>query len=105
VAKVQLAENVALAGSHVLGMQLVPLSQSEATEIGVPGLKVASIDRRSPTSGYLQAGDIVTHVVIGQQAKVATPTLLKQLEQKLGRGVGGQLVIVREGYQLVLTLR
>jgi hypothetical protein len=86
-------------------MQLVPLSQSEAAEIGVSGLKVASIDRRSPTSGYLQAGDIITHVVIGQQAKVATSALLKQLEQRLGHGSGGQLVIVREGAQLVLTLR
>jgi serine protease Do len=104
-AKVQLGENAALAGTHVLGMQLVPLSQSEAAEIGVAGLKVSSIDRRSPASGYLQPGDVVTHVVLGQQAKVATASLLKQLEQKLGRGAGGQLVIVREGYQLVLTLR
>jgi serine protease Do len=105
VAKVQLGENAALAGAHVLGMQLVPLSQSEAAEIGVAGLKVGSIDRRSPTSGYLQVGDIITHVVVGQQAKVATLPLLKQLEQRLGRGTGGQIVIVREGYQLVLTLR
>ena len=104
-AKVQLAENTALTGAHVLGMQLVPLSQSESAEMGGTGLKVSSIDRRSPASGYLQPGDIVTHVVIGQQAKVATAALLKQLEQKLGRGAGGQLVVVREGYQLVLTLR
>jgi serine protease Do len=103
--KVQLGENAALVGAHVLGMQVVPLSQSEAAEAGVPGLKVASIDRRGPTSGYLQAGDIITHVVIGQQAKVATAALLKQLEQKLARGAGGQLVVVRDGYQLVLTLR
>jgi Do/DeqQ family serine protease len=104
-AKVQIGENEALAGAHVLGMQLLPLSQSEAGELGMAGLKVASIDRRSPTSGYLQAGDIITHVVIGQQAKAATPALLKQLEQRLARGAGGQLVIVRDGYQLVLTLR
>jgi serine protease Do len=104
-AKVQLAENAALAGAHVLGMQLLPLSESEAAELGMPGLKVASIDRRSPTSGYLQAGDIITHVVVGQQARVATSALLKQLEQRLARGSGGQLVIVRDGYQLVLTLR
>jgi serine protease Do len=56
VAKVQLEENPALAGMHVLGMQLAPLSQSEAAEIGVAGLKVASIDRRSPASGSLAAG-------------------------------------------------
>jgi Do/DeqQ family serine protease len=105
VAKVQLGENAAMAGAFVLGMQLMPLSQSETSEIGVPGLKVSSIDRRSPTSGYLQPGDVITHVVIGQQARVATLALLKQLEQKLGRGSGGQLVVVREGYQLVLTLR
>ena len=105
VAKVQLEENASLTGAHVLGMQLVPLSQSEAAEIGVPGLKVASIDRRSSASGYLQTGDVVTHVVFGQQAKVANAALLKQLEQKLAHGGGGQIVIVRDGYQLVLTLR
>jgi serine protease Do len=105
VAKVQLEENPSLSGSHVLGMQLIPLSQSEVVEVGVPGLKVVSVDRRSPASGYLQAGDIITHVVFGQQAKVATSSLLKQLEQKLARNSGGQLVIVREGYQLILTLR
>ena len=105
VAKVQLEENPALAGLHVLGMQLVPLSQSEAAEIGVTGLKVASIDRRSPASGSLQPGDVITHVVTGPQAKVATTALLKALEQKLAHGSGGQLVFVRDGYQLVLTLR
>jgi hypothetical protein len=86
-------------------MQLVPLSTSEAAEIGVPGLKVASIGQRSPASGYLQPGDLVTHVVVGQQAKVATVALLKQLEQRLARGGAGQLVIVRDGEQLILTLR
>jgi serine protease Do len=105
VTKVQLEENPALSGTNVLGMQLVPLSQSEVAEIGVTGLKVATVDRRSPASGYLQAGDIITHVVFGQQAKVANPALLKQLEQKLGRGDGGQLVLIRDGYQLILTLR
>jgi serine protease Do len=105
VAKVQLGENAALSGAHVLGMQLVPLSQSEAAELGMQGLKVSSIDRKSPTSGYLQPGDIITHVVSGQQAKPANPSLLKQLEQRLVHGAGGQLVVVREGYQLVLTLR
>ena len=105
IAKVQLEENPALAGLHVLGMQLVPLSQSEAAEIGTAGLKVASIDRRSPASGSLQPGDVITHVVAGSQAKVATTALLKALEQRLARGSGGQLVFVRDGYQLVLTLR
>jgi serine protease Do len=105
MAKVQLEENPALAGLHVLGMQLVPLSQSEAAEIGAAGLKVASIDRRSPASGSLQPGDVITHVVTGPQAKVATTALLKALEQRLARGSGGQLVFVRDGYQLVLTLR
>jgi S1-C subfamily serine protease len=105
VAKVQLEENPALAGLHVLGMQLMPLSQSEAAEVGVAGLKVASIDHRSPASGSLQPGDVITHVVTGPQAKVATTALLKALEQRLARGAGGQLVFVRDGYQLVLTLR
>jgi serine protease Do len=105
VAKVQLEENSALAGTHVLGMQLAPLSQSETAEIGVSGLKVTSIDRRSPASGSLQLGDVITHVVTGPQAKVATAAQLKQLEQRLAHGGGGQLVFVRDGYQLVLTLR
>jgi serine protease Do len=104
-AKVQLTSNQALGGGHVLGMQLGPLSPSEVEEIGVAGLKVTAVDRHSPASGSLQMGDIITHVVIGQQAKVATVPLLKQLEQRLARGGAGQLVIVREGYQLVLTLR
>ncbi len=105
VAKVVLDENPALTGAHVLGMQLAPLSPSEAAEIGVAGLKVATVDRRSPASGYLQTGDVITHVVIGQQARVATSALLGQLEQKLAHGGGGQLVIVRDSEQLVLTLR
>jgi S1-C subfamily serine protease len=103
-AKVQIAGNAALMGANILGMQLVPLTQSEIAEMGMPGLKVVSIDRRSPASGYLQAGDVITHVVLGQQAKAATAALLKQLEQKLGHGGGGRLVIVRDGYQLVLNL-
>ncbi len=85
-------------------MQVVPLSPSEAQEIGAGGLKVVSVDRRSPASGSLQPGDVITHVVLGTQGKPATAALLKQLEQKLARGGGGRLVIVRDGYQLVLTL-
>jgi S1-C subfamily serine protease len=104
-AKVQLEENAAMNASHLLGMQLIPLTQSEAGEIGMPGLKVVAIDRRSPASGYMQAGDVITHVVLGQQARPASTSLLKQLEQRLARGGGGQIVIVRDGYQLVLTLR
>ncbi|HEX7506456.1 MAG TPA: trypsin-like peptidase domain-containing protein [Polyangia bacterium] len=103
--KVQLEENSAIAGLHVLGLQLVPLSQSEVAELGVAGLKITSIDRRSPASGSLQPGDVITHVVSGPQAKVATTALLKALEQRLARGSGGQLIFVRDGYQLVLTLR
>jgi Do/DeqQ family serine protease len=104
-AKVQLEENAAMAGLNVLGLQLVVLSPSEAAELGVAGLKVLGIDRRSPASGSLQPGDVITHVVAGPQAKSATTALLKQLEQRLARGAGGQLVFVRDGYQLVLTLR
>jgi hypothetical protein len=105
VAKVVLEENPSLTGTRALGLLLVPLSPSEAAGSGIPGLKVASIDRRSPASGYLQAGDIITGVVLGQQIKVPTPALLKQLEQRLTRGGGGQLIFVRDGEQLVLTLR
>jgi S1-C subfamily serine protease len=103
-AQVRLTENADLRGTQVLGMQVVPLSPSEAQEIGAGGLKVVSVDRRSPASGSLQPGDVITHVVLGTQGKAATTALLKQLEQKLARGGGGRLVIVRDGYQLVLTL-
>jgi Do/DeqQ family serine protease len=105
VAKVVLEENPSLTGARALGLLLVPLSPAEAAGAGIPGLKVASIDRRSPASGYLQAGDIITGVVLGQQVKAATTALLKQFEQRLARGSGGQLIFVRDGEQLVLTLR
>jgi len=103
-AQVHLTENADLRGAQVLGMQVVPLNSSEAQDLGAAGLKVVSVDRRSPASGSLQPGDVITHVVLGTQAKPATAALLKQLEQKLARGGGGRLVIVRDGYQLVLTL-
>ena len=103
-AQVHLTENADMRGTQVLGMQLVPLSPSEVEELGVSGLKVVSVDRRSPASGSLQPGDVITHVVLGNQGKPATAALLKQLEQKLSHGGGGRLVIVRDGYQLVLTL-
>ncbi len=103
-AQVRLTENADLRGTQVLGMQVVPLSPSEAADFGAGGLKVVSVDRRSPASGSLQPGDVITHVVLGTQGKPATAALLKQLEQRLARGGGGRLVIVRDGYQLVLTL-
>jgi serine protease Do len=103
--KVVLSENPSLTGARVLGLLLLPLSPSEAEGAGIPGLKIGSIDRRSPASGYLQPGDIITAVVFGQQVKAATVPLLKQLEHRLGHGRGGQLIIVRDGEQLVLTLR
>jgi len=102
--QVRLAENADLRGTQVLGMQVVPLNSSEAQDLGTAGLKVVSVDRRSPASGSLQPGDVITHVVLGSQAKPATAALLKQLEQKLTHGSGGRIVIVRDGYQLVLTL-
>jgi serine protease Do len=103
--QVRLSENADLRGAKVLGMQLVPLSPSEVEEFGGQGLKVVSVDRRSPASGSLQPGDVITHVVFGNQGKAATPALLKQLEQKLAHGGSGRLVIVREGFQLVLSLQ
>ena len=103
-APVRLTENADLRGTQVMGMEVIPLSPSEVQELGNSGLKVVSVDRRSPASGSLQPGDVITHVVLGTQGKPATAALLKQLEQKLSRGGGGRLVIVRDGYQLVLTL-
>jgi serine protease Do len=105
VVKVVLDDNPSLAGVKVLGLSLVPLSPAESAVAGIPGLKVGGVDRRSPASGYLQAGDVITGVVLGQQVKVATVPLLRQLEQRLSRGNGGQLIFIRDGEQLVLTLR
>jgi serine protease Do len=105
VVTVVLGENPSLTGERVLGLLLVPLSPAEAAGAGIPGLKVGAIDRRSPASGYLQAGDVITGVVMGQQIKAATVPLLKQFEHRLTCGHGGQLIFVREGEQLVLTLR
>ncbi len=102
--QVQLSENAELKDSQALGLHVVALTPSEAEELGVPGLKVTAVDRRSPASGSLQAGDVITHVVFGNRAHPATPALLKQVEQRLARGSGGRLVIIRDGYQLVLTL-
>jgi serine protease Do len=104
-AQVRLTENADLRGTQVLGLQVQPLTPSEVEEIGMAGLKVVSVDRRSPASGRLQPGDVITHVVFGNQGRTATAALLKQLEQKLARGSGGRLVIVRDGYQLMLTLQ
>jgi serine protease Do len=104
-AQIRLTENADLRMGKVLGMQVVPLSASEVEEFGAPGLKVVAVDRRSPASGSLQPGDVITHVVFGNQGKPVTPALLKQLEQRLARGGTGRLVIVREGYQLVLSLQ
>jgi len=103
--KVMLGENAALAGERVAGMQLQPLSPSEVEEIGGTGLKVMSVDRRSAISSQLQPGDIIVGVVFRRQAKAATTALLKQFEQWLERGGGGQLVIIREGSELWLTWR
>jgi serine protease Do len=105
VVKVVLAENPSLTGERVLGLLLVPLSPSEAAGAGIPGLKVGAVDPRSPASGYSQAGDVITGLVMGQQIKAATVPLMKQLEHRLAKGGNGQIIFVREGEQLVLTLR
>ena len=103
-AQVNLTENADLRGTKVLGMQVVPLSPAEAQELGAGGLKVVSVDRRSPVSGSLQPGDIIIRVLLGTQEKTATAALLKQLEQRQTRGGGGGLVFVREGYPFPFRL-
>ena len=55
-------------------------------------------------SAFLLSNGATDTRYAGTQAKPATAALLKQLEQKLARGGGGRLVIVRDGDQLVLTL-
>jgi serine protease Do len=101
---VKLGENPGAGGAEVLGVRVQPLSPEEAQELGGQALKVVGVDPRGPASGSLQEGDIIVAVVIGRREGRATPTTLKQLQDQVSRGGSGRLVILRDGYQLVVTV-
>jgi len=101
---VKLAENPGAAGAEVLGVRVQPLSPEEAQELGGQALKVVGVDPRGPASGSLQEGDIIIGVVIGRRQGRATAATLKQLEEQVSRGGAGRLVILRDGYQMVVNV-
>jgi serine protease Do len=91
-------------GAEIIGMRVQPLSRDEAEELGAPGLKVVSVNPRGPTSGSVQDGDLIVGVVIGSRTVQATPAALKQLQERVGRGGWGRLIILRDGYQIAVTV-
>jgi hypothetical protein len=102
--EVKLAENVATGGAEILGIRVQPLSPDEAQELGGPALKVVGVNPRGPASGSLQEGDIIVAVVLGRREGRATAAALQQLQERVSRGGSGRLVILREGYQMVVTV-
>jgi len=101
---VKLAENVGAGGAEVLGVRVMPLSPDEAQELGGQALKVVGVNPRGPASGSLQEGDIIISVVIGRREGRATAAALQQLQERVAHGGSGRLVILRDGYQLVVTV-
>jgi Do/DeqQ family serine protease len=102
--EVKLAENVGGGGAEVLGMRVQPISPDEAQELGGPALKVIGVNPRGPASGSLQEGDIIVTVVIGRREGRATAAALQQLQERVAHGGSGRLVILRDGYQLIVTV-
>jgi serine protease Do len=101
---VKLTENVELSGAEVLGMRVLPVSPDEAQELGAPALRVVGVNPRGPASGSVQEGDLVVAVVIGQRQAPATAAALQQLQERVGRGGWGRLVLLRDGAQVVITV-
>ena len=58
--KVVLEENPALPAARARLAARAAVPDPKRGDGGIPGLKVTSIDRRSPASGYLQPGDVIT---------------------------------------------
>jgi serine protease Do len=102
--EVKLAENAASSGAEILGIRVQPLSPDEAQELGRPALKVVGVNPRGPASGSLQEGDIIIAVVLGRREGRATAVALQQLQERVSHGGSGRLVILREGYQMVVTV-
>jgi serine protease Do len=101
---VKLAENVAMRGTEIFGVRVLPVSPEEESDLGGPALKVVGVNPRGPASGSLQEGDIIVAVVLGQRPGRATADSLKQLQERVSRGGFGRLVILRDGYQVVVTV-
>jgi hypothetical protein len=102
--ELKLGENPGAGGAEVLGVRVVPLSPEEVQELGGQALKVVGVDPRGPASGSLQEGDIIVAVVIGRREGRATAAALQQLQQQVSRGGSGRLVILRDGYQLIVNV-
>jgi serine protease Do len=101
---VKLGDAIANQGGEFFGVRIQALSGNEAEELGAPGLKVVGVDARGPASGSLQEGDVIVAVVIGQRTVQATTAALKQLQERVAKGGWGRLVILRDGYQLSVTI-
>jgi serine protease Do len=101
---VKLGENLELSGAEVLGMRVLPLAGDDAQELGIPALRVVSVNPRGPASGSLQEGDIIVEVMIGRRAGPATAAALGKLQDQVAHGGWGRLVVLREGTQLVITV-
>jgi Do/DeqQ family serine protease len=101
---VKLAEKDAGGGSEVLGIRVQPLSPEEAQELGGQALKVVGVNPRGPASGSIQEGDIILMVTIGRREGRATAAALQQLQERVSRGGSGRLVILRDGYQIIVTV-
>ena len=102
--EVKLTENEDLRGSDLLGMKVAPLTTAERRDLGGEGLKVVGVDARGPASGSIQEGDLIIGVVIGQRTSAASTAALKRLAEVVGKGGWGRLVILRDGYQIVVDV-
>jgi serine protease Do len=102
--EVKLGENAATSGAEVLGVRVLPISPEEAQELGGPALKVVAVNPRGPASGSLQEGDLIVAVVIGRREGRATAAALQQLQERVAHGGSGRLVILREGYQIIVNV-
>ena len=101
---VELVANASLRGATLMGMRVEPLSPDEVREVGGQALKVIAVESRGPASGAMQEGDIIVLVGLGQKQVPATAASLKELADRVDRGGWGRLVILREGYQVVVNV-
>jgi Do/DeqQ family serine protease len=91
---------------EIMGLQVQPLSDAEARELEVPGLRVVTVNQRSAASGHFRENDVIVGIAIGYGSPArATLQAFKQFEQRIAKGAWGRLIILRDGYQLELTIR
>jgi serine protease Do len=101
---VKLIENASLRGARLMGMTVEPLSQEEARELRAQALKVVGVDSRGPASGSMQEGDIIVAIVLGQRTVAASAATLKELDERVKKGGWGRLIVLREGYEVVVNV-